>query len=117
MVAATRHRPGIRASVAVMTRDDPHFFSYFQNRPLPWAIHSRDSSIRFWRVWSVFASAIQTTYSLRNDTSTGLPDLAHPVDVQAAIDMGLKDGLASMLERPDELLHVIGAPAKPSRIS
>ncbi len=63
----TGHRPGIRSSVAAMTRDVPHFFSYFQNRPLPWAIHSRDSSIRFWRVCSVFASAIQTTYSLRND--------------------------------------------------
>jgi uncharacterized protein YndB with AHSA1/START domain len=33
-----------------------------------------------------------------------------PEDVQKAIDMGLKDGLASTLERLDELLSVIGAP-------
>jgi len=31
-----------------------------------------------------------------------------PDDVQKAIDMGLKDGLASTLERLDELLRVIG---------
>jgi hypothetical protein len=33
-------------------------------------------------------------------------------DVQKAIDMGLKDGLASTLERLDELLHAIGATAE-----
>ena len=33
-----------------------------------------------------------------------------PEDIQKAIDMGLKDGLASTLERLDELLDVIGAP-------
>ena len=33
-------------------------------------------------------------------------------DVQKAIDMGLKDGLASTLERLDELLHSIGATAE-----
>jgi hypothetical protein len=32
-----------------------------------------------------------------------------PEDVQKAIDMGLKDGLASTLERLDELLDVISA--------
>jgi uncharacterized protein YndB with AHSA1/START domain len=32
-------------------------------------------------------------------------------DVQKAIDMGLKDGLASTLERLDELLDTFGAPA------
>jgi uncharacterized protein YndB with AHSA1/START domain len=31
-----------------------------------------------------------------------------PEDVQKAIDMGLKDGLASTLERLDELLSVVG---------
>ena len=35
-----------------------------------------------------------------------------PEDVQKAIDMGLKDGLASTLERLDELLNVISAPAE-----
>jgi uncharacterized protein YndB with AHSA1/START domain len=35
-----------------------------------------------------------------------------PEDVQKAIDMGLKDGLASTLERLDELLNVIGAPVE-----
>ena len=34
-----------------------------------------------------------------------------PEDVQKAIDMGLKDGLASTLGRLDELLEVIAAPA------
>jgi uncharacterized protein YndB with AHSA1/START domain len=33
-----------------------------------------------------------------------------PDDVQKAIDMGLKDGLASTLERLDELLHITGLP-------
>ncbi|GLQ94384.1 SRPBCC family protein [Dyella acidisoli] len=33
-------------------------------------------------------------------------------DVQKAIDMGLKDGLASTLERLDELLHTMGATAE-----
>lgn len=33
-------------------------------------------------------------------------------DVQKAIDMGLKDGLASTLERLDELLQTIGAAAQ-----
>lgn len=32
-------------------------------------------------------------------------------DVQKAIDMGLKDGLASTLERLDQLLPALGAPA------
>ena len=35
-----------------------------------------------------------------------------PNDVQKAIDMGLKDGLASTLERLDELLLAICAPAE-----
>ena len=34
-----------------------------------------------------------------------------PADVQKAVDMGLKDGLASTLGRLDELLEVIAAPA------
>lgn len=34
-------------------------------------------------------------------------------DVQKAIDMGLKDGLASTLERLDELLHTMAASAEP----
>lgn len=33
-------------------------------------------------------------------------------DVQKAIDMGLKDGLASTLERLDELLHTMSATAE-----
>lgn len=37
-----------------------------------------------------------------------------PDDVQKAIDMGLKDGLASTLERLDELLHAMGAQAQPA---
>jgi uncharacterized protein YndB with AHSA1/START domain len=43
---------------------------------------------------------------------TTVVQYSSPDDVQKAIDMGLKDGLASTLERLDELLDSIGATAE-----